>query len=104
MQPIVSVYGSEPLPSTVSLEVVRADLEKNFWAQDRNGLLAIAQASSGKYLEPNQVDQLPSLLAAKKERRLLTAEYSLCRRWSYYLVLAGTLATAWLIRRRSGLP
>ena len=103
MQPIVSIYGNEPLPSAVSLEVVRVDLEKNFWAQDRNSLLAIAQASGGKYLELNQVDQLPSLLAANKEKRLLTAEYSLCRRWSYYLLLAGILATAWVIRKRSGL-
>ncbi len=103
IQPIVSVYGSEPLPSTVSLEVVRVDLEKNFWAQDHNSLLAIAQASGGKYLDLSQVDQLPSLLAAKKERTLLTAEYSLCRHWAYYLVLAGILATAWLIRKRSGL-
>ena len=103
MQPIVSIYGSDPLPSEVSLEVVRVDLEKNFWAQDRNTLLAVAQASGGKYLAPSEVAELPLLLAAKSEKRFLTAENSLCRNWAFYLLLTAILATAWFVRKRSGL-
>ena len=103
LRPIVSVYGEEPLASSLALEVARADLEKRSLAQDMNSLSAIAQASGGQYLRVDESDRLPSLLAAKVERRLLTAEHSPCRHWAYYSALSLLLASAWLIRKRSGL-
>ena len=103
MRPIVSVYGDEPLSSSVSLEVARLDLEKHSLAQNLNLLRAIAEASGGEYLAVNEADRLPSLLAAKVENRPLTAEYSPCRHWVYYTVLTLLLGTAWLVRKRSGL-
>ena len=103
MQPIVSAYGDEPLSSSASLEVTRADLEKNFLAQDRNMLQSIAQASGGKYLQINEVDKLAEAITAKVEKRYLTAEYSPCRHWAYYTAVALLLGTAWSIRKRSGL-
>jgi len=103
MRPIVSTYGSEPLSSSVSLEVMRVDLERNFLAQDLRVLTAVAQASGGKYLQVSEANQLPSLLAAKVEKRVLSAEYSPCQHWAYYSVLALVFAAIWLIRKRSGL-
>jgi len=103
MRPIVSVYGERPLESIATLTATRPDLERKFLAQDVNTLSAIALASGGRYLRVNESDKLPSLLAAKVERRVLTAEYSPCRHWAYYSALALILATAWLIRKRSGL-
>ena len=103
IRPIVPVYGAEPLPSAATVTVTRADLEMRFLAQDANTLSAIAQASGGRYLSVDESDQLPTLLAAKIERRVLTAEYSPCRHWAYYSSLAALLALAWLIRKRSGL-
>ena len=103
MRPIVSTYGEGPLESSVALTATRPDLERKFLAQDVNTLSAIALASGGRYLRISESDDLPSLLAAKVERRMLTAEYSPCRHWGYYSALALLLATAWLIRKRSGL-
>jgi len=103
MQPIVSAYGDEPLSSSASLDVTRADLEKNFLAQDRNMLQSIAQASGGLYLRINEVDKLTAALTAKVKKRYLTAEYSPCRHWAYYTTVALLLGTAWSIRKRSGL-
>jgi len=103
VRPIVSVYGGEPLDSEATFTAVRPDLEKKFLAQDVNTLSAIAQASGGKYLRVEESDRLPSLLAAKIERRVLKAEVSPCRHWLYYTALALVLGAAWLIRKRSGL-
>lgn len=103
VRPIVSVYGDEPLGSEVTFTAVRPDLEKKFLAQDVNTLSAIAQASGGEYLRIQESGRLPLLLAAKVERRVLTAERSPCRHWAYYSALALILGAAWLIRKRSGL-
>ena len=103
MQPVVSAYGDQALASKVSLEVTRVDLEKDFLAQNVRALKDIAEKSGGQYLAPNQADQLPALLAAKKETRILTAEYSPCRHWAYYTILTVLLGAAWFIRKRSGL-
>ncbi|HUT36532.1 MAG TPA: VWA domain-containing protein [Planctomycetota bacterium] len=103
LRPIVAAYGDEPLASAATLTVLRADLEKKFLAQDMSSLNSIALASRGQYLRIDESDRLPSLLAGSVERRLLTAEYSPCRHWLYYSVLALLLGAAWLIRKRSGL-
>ena len=103
MRPIVSVYGEEPLSSSATLEVSRADLERNFLAQNRDALQSIAEASGGKYLQIHEVEELATALAAVVENHPLTAEYSPCRNWIYYSVLAVLLGAAWLIRKRSGL-
>jgi len=109
MQPIVSAYGQEPLASSVALQVARVDLEKEFLAENVAALGSIAAAGhtarmgGGKVLKPDEVGQLPGLLAARKEPRMLTVEYSPCRHWAYYSLLAVALGTAWLIRKRSGL-
>jgi len=103
LRPIVEIYGERPLASEAKLTVVRPDLEGRFLAQDVNTLSAIAQASGGQYLRVEESGGLPSLLAARVERRILTAEYSPCRHWAYYSAVALLLAVAWLIRKRSGL-
>jgi hypothetical protein len=103
LNPVVALYGKEPLPSSVSLRVTRPDLERNFLAQDRSSLQAIAEASGGRYLKVNEVGRLPSLLAARAERRFLTAEYSPCRHWAYYLAIAAVLSAAWIWKKWSGL-
>jgi hypothetical protein len=103
LRPIVSAYGDQPLDSTVTLTATRPDLERKFLAQDVNTLSAIALASGGRYLRISESESLPSLLAARVERRMLTAEYSPCRHWLYYSALAALLGLAWLIRKRSGL-
>ena len=103
LRPIVSAYGKDPLPFSLKLRANRPDLEKNFLAQDRKSLRAIAQDSGGEYLEWSEVGRLPSLLSKRAERRLLTAEYAPCRHWSCYLAMALALSAAWFIRKRSGL-
>lgn len=103
LRPIVATYGEEPLASSATLTVLRTDLEKRFLAQDVNSLNSIALASRGQYLRVDEIDRLPGLLAAKVERRILTAEYAPCRHWAFYTVLALVLGAAWLIRKRSGL-
>ena len=103
MQPIVSTYGEEPLASVATLEVARVDLEKKFLAQDRSALTAIAQASGGKYIDASKADELPAVLEAQVQRRVLTAEHSPLRHWGAYVVLAMALGAAWFIRKRSGL-
>ena len=103
MRPVVSTYGEEALDSAVTLDVLRPDLERHFLAQDKTALSAIAEASGGRYLTIDQTDALPEELAAEFRRRTLTSEYSPCRHWAYYTVLALALASAWLIRKRSGL-
>ena len=103
MQPVVSIYGKEPLSSSASLEVIRPDLESSFLAQDRTTLSAIAQAGGGKYLQVHEVDRLAAELSAAVEQRFLKAEYSPCRHWLYYTVIAAVLGSAWFIRKRSGL-
>lgn len=103
MQPIVSAYGDQPLPPTVSLTVARVDLEKDLLAQNLAALKAVAEASGGRYLTVAEADQLPAILAARKQPRMITDEYSPCRHWAYYTVLAVLLGAAWLIRKRSGL-
>jgi hypothetical protein len=103
MQPIVSAYGTEPLPATVSLQAARVDLEKDFLAQNSGALKAIAEASGGRYLSITEADQLPTMLAARREQRSITAEYSPCRHWAWYSVLVAALGAAWLVRKRSGL-
>jgi len=103
MQPIVSTYGDQPLSSKVALEVSRVDLEKDALAENAAALKAIAEASGGKYLAPAEADRLAVLLAATKQSRVLTAEYSPCRHWIYYSSLVALLGAAWLVRKRSGL-
>jgi len=103
IRPIVDLYGKKPLPSTLSLKVTRPDLERTFLAQDRNTLQAIAEASGGRYLSIGEMGTLPSLLAARAERRMLTAEYSPCRHWAYYFALAAVLSAAWIMKKWSGL-
>jgi hypothetical protein len=103
MQPIVSAYGQEPLASSVALQVARVDLEKGFLAQNATALAAIAAAGGGKVLKADEAGQLPALLAARKEPRILTVEYSPSRHWANYSLLALALGAAWLIRKRSGL-
>jgi hypothetical protein len=103
MQPIVSAYGDDPLPSKVTLQVSRVDLEKDTLAQNATALKAIAQASGGKYLMVTEADQLAGLLVATKQSRNLTAEYSPCRHWIFYASLVALLGGAWLVRKRSGL-
>ena len=103
MQPIVSTYGDEPLASSVALQVARVDLEKGFLAENATALRTIAAAGGGKVLKPDEAGQLPALLAARKEPRILTVEYPPCRHWAYYSLLAVALGAAWLIRKRSGL-
>ena len=103
LQPIVSAYGDEPLESSATLEATRPDLERNFLAQDRATLEAIAQAAGGQYLAAEQIDRLPGILAAKAERKMLVSEYSPCRHWAYFSFLTTVLGAAWLIRKRSGL-
>ena len=103
LRPIVSAYGEEPLASEATLAVSRADLEKRSLAQDASTLNSLALASRGRYLRVDEVDKLPGLLAAKAERRMLTAEHAPCRHWAFYTALALVLGTAWLVRKRSGL-
>jgi len=103
IRPVVSVYGEEPLSSSVSLEVQRVDLESRFLCQDIKTLKAIAEASGGKYFEVTKCESIPPLLAAKVERSIMTGEYSPCRHWAYYSVLVLMLATVWLLKKRSGL-
>jgi hypothetical protein len=103
MQPIVSAYGDQPLPSKVALAVSRIDLEKDSLAQNASALKAIAEASGGKYLTVAEADRLAALLAATKQSRVLTAEYSPCRHWLYYSGVVALLGAAWLVRKRSGL-
>jgi hypothetical protein len=103
MQPVVSTYGEQALPSKVTLEVSRMDLEKDFLAQNAAALKSIAEASGGRYLKITEVDELPTLLAARKETRMLRAEFSPCRHWAYDLGLVAVLGAAWLLRKRSGL-
>ncbi len=103
IRPIVSTYGDEPLPSSAVLTVLRPDLEKKNLAQDAISLNSIATASGGRYLRVDEAGRLPSLLAAKVERTVHTAEWSPCRHWGYYLSLALILGAAWLTRKRSGL-
>ncbi len=102
-RPIVSIYGEEPLASEARLKVSVADLEKRFLAQDTHTLSAIAQASGGEYLRVEEIERLPGLLETRVERRVLTAEFSPCRHWAYYCVLAVVFASCWLLRKRSGL-
>jgi len=83
--------------------VARIDLEKKFLAQDRSALTAVAQASGGKYIDVSKADELPAVLEAQVQRRVLTAEHSPLRHWSAYVVLAMALGAAWFIRKRSGL-
>jgi hypothetical protein len=101
--PIVSVYGKEPLNSTAVLQVTRPDLEKSYLAQDRASLQAIAAASGGRYIRFTETDELKSLLAARAGHRMLTVEYAPCRNWSCYVLLAALLAAAWYLRKRVGL-
>jgi len=103
LRPIVSTYGTAPLPSSATLSVTRADMERNALAQDVVLLRSIAQASGGEYLEAGDIDRLPGLVAGKVEKRILTAEYSPCRHWAYYAALTALLSTAWLTKKRSGL-
>lgn len=103
MQPIVSAYGNDPLPPAVVLKAARVDLEKTSLAQNLAALKAVAEASGGRYLKVTEADQLPALLAANEQPRLITAEYSPCRHWVYYTALAAVLGAAWLVRKRSGL-
>lgn len=103
MQPIVSTYGDQPLPSKVTLEALRMDLEKDQLAQNAAALKAIAESSGGQVLKLTEVQDLAKLLAARKETRMLSQEYSPCRHWAYYLSLVVLLGAAWFIRKRSGL-
>ena len=101
--PIVSLYGKEPLNSTAVLQVTRPDLEKSYLAQDRASLQAIAAASGGRYIRFTETDELKSLLAARAGHRMLTVEYAPCRNWGCYVLLAALLAAAWYLRKRAGL-
>jgi len=103
MAPVVSIYGTEGLSSSASVEVTQADLEKTFLAQDRDTLKSVAEASGGQYLKVQEIGEIATALAARAEKRTLTAEYSPCRHWLYYVMLAGVLGTVWLVRKRSGL-
>ncbi|MDD4889237.1 MAG: VWA domain-containing protein [Phycisphaerae bacterium] len=103
IRPIVAEYGNAPLNSPVTLTVARADLEKNFLAQDRSALAAIAQASGGELLTVDQVDRLVDLLSARAESRVQTAEFSPTRHWAFYVAIVLLLSTLWLVRKRGGL-
>jgi len=103
MRPIISTYGDEPLASSATLQATRIDLEKGLLAQNASALTAIAAAGGGRLLGVHEVDRLPALLAASSESRPLTAEFTPCRHWAYYTVLAVVLGSAWFIRKRSGL-
>jgi hypothetical protein len=107
IQPIVSTYGETPLPSTVTLEALRMDLEKDQLAQNASALSSIAEASGGRYLKLTEVNDLPSLLAARKETKILSQEFSIWRNWFYctlyFAILVGLLGAAWFLRKRSGL-
>ena len=103
VRPLVAAYGDKPLSSSVSLQATRVDIEKHALAQNQGALMAIAQASGGGYLAVHEVGRLPSLLTARIEKHFLRAEYSPCRHWLYYVVLALLLAGAWFIGKRSGL-
>ena len=103
IRPIVAAHGEEPLPSTVELEVVRVDLEKHALAQNQGALMAIAEASGGKYLTLSEARQLSELMTSQIEKRMLITEISPCRTAWYYAILAAALAGAWLMRKLSGL-
>lgn len=104
LAPLVALYGKDPLPANVTVNVTRRDLEKNSLAQDAAELSAIAEAGGGKFLQPNEVSQLPALLAARAEiLPPLVAEFAPFRHWLFYLTLAAILSLAWFLRKRSGL-
>ena len=103
IRPVVSIYGDEALDSKIEVNVERVNLEKNYLAQNRRALEAVAEASGGQYLSFTEAGQLAALLAPKAEQRTITEEYSPCRHWAFYTVLAGLLGGAWLTRKRSGL-
>ena len=102
-RPVLPETGEEPLDSTVTLEAVRADMERYGMAQNRALLEAIAEAGGGEYLPLHEGEEIVERLRAAAEREMLTAEVSPCRHPLYYTVLALALGAGWLIRKRSGL-
>lgn len=99
--------GSGTPPATIRREVRvgRAELEFQRPELDRESLQLLAdQSAGGRYLEVDQLDQLPSLIPSRTTSLILTGQPTpLWDRWWTLAALVVLLGTEWLVRKRSHL-
>lgn len=97
--------GTPPAGIRAELRVGRPELEFQRPELDREALQLLAsQSAGGKYLEIDELDQLPALIPSKTTSLVVTGPPTpLWDRWWTLTLLVILLGTEWLMRKRSHL-
>ncbi|MEX2285537.1 MAG: hypothetical protein WD648_00530 [Planctomycetaceae bacterium] len=67
-------------------------------------LTELAQAGGGRLLLPDQVHELPQLLARPEQRTAINRDYELWNHWMVLVLFFTLLTTEWIVRKLHGLP
>jgi hypothetical protein len=97
--------GTSPASIRAEVRVGRPELEFQRPELDRESLQLLAsQSAGGKYLDIDELDQLPSLIPSKTTSLVVTGPPTpLWDRWWTLVLLVILLGTEWLVRKRSHL-
>ena len=97
--------GTPPATIRAEVRVGRPELEFQRAELDRESLQLLAsQSAGGKYLDVDELDQMPSLIPSKTTSLILTGQPTLLwDRWWTLAALVILLGTEWLVRKRSHL-
>jgi len=104
----IDLPGSEGMPAATlrgEVRVGQPDLEFRQPELDRESLETLAaQSAGGKYLNVDEVDQLPSLIPSRTATLVLTGQpITLWDRWWMFALLVVLLGVEWAVRKRARL-
>lgn len=97
-------YSAEALQVSTQFAMrapVSAELART--AANRALLEQMADATGGKVLEEEQIAELPGLLSAFSNGRIVETETLLWQSYWWFIPIVGLLSLEWILRRRAGL-
>lgn len=98
-----AIETAEPIVALLRVGEVRS-AELSDVSSNPELLERIANVSGGRLLHPDELDDLPPLLAGPSRREERQQELPLWTHWSMLTLFCVLLATEWTIRKLNGLP
>lgn len=101
------VTRNAPLKSDVTASLLVTEPltgELSELSANRELLSRIAEVSSGRFLLPDQLHELPALLRKPEDSASTREETSLWDHWTMLVLFFSLLTTEWAIRKLNGLP
>jgi len=99
-----NIAPNQELPETTLIVNAELTPELQDVSSNRALLEQIAQATGGKFLYLNELDQLPELFAGNVQTERIHEEIPLYSHWLILLIFSSIAMSEWVLRKLNGLP